>query len=122
MARRGTLLGVLLLVLLVGAGGRALWLWLDRPIARVSIRGELHHAGADYLRSRLAPLVQGRTWLSVDLGDAGVRVNSISAGPIKTLAARGISGFNEILKIVEDRAPSPQSRIIVPIDWDGDMQ
>ncbi|UYG08881.1 cell division protein FtsQ/DivIB [Halomonas sp. M4R1S46] len=77
MARRGTLLGVLLLALLIGAGGRALWLWLDRPIERVSIRGELHHAGADYLRSRLAPLVQGRTWLSVDLGELRERARDI---------------------------------------------
>ncbi|MFY0992410.1 cell division protein FtsQ/DivIB [Halomonas sp. C05BenzN] len=68
MTRRGGLFGVLLLVLLIGAGGRALWLWLDRPIERVSIRGELHHVSADYLRSRLAPLIQGQAWLSVSLG------------------------------------------------------
>ncbi|MCH4561673.1 cell division protein FtsQ/DivIB [Halomonas sp. EGI 63088] len=69
MTRRGGLAGVLLLLMLIGAGGRALWLWLDRPIERVSIRGELHHVSADYLRSRLAPLIQGQTWLSVSLGD-----------------------------------------------------
>ncbi|PXX99534.1 cell division protein FtsQ/DivIB [Halomonas sp. LBP4] len=69
MTRRGGLVGVLLLLMLIGAGGRALWLWLDRPIERVSIRGELHHVSADYLRSRLAPLIQGQTWLSVSLGD-----------------------------------------------------
>lgn len=67
MAARGSLLGVLLLALLIGAGGRALWVWLDRPIERVSVRGELTHVSADYLRSRLAPLIQGQTWLSVDL-------------------------------------------------------
>ncbi|MGM0535912.1 MAG: cell division protein FtsQ/DivIB [Pseudomonadota bacterium] len=67
MATRGSLVGVLLLALLLGAGGRALWIWLDRPIERVSVRGELQHVSADYLRSRLAPLIQGQTWLSVDL-------------------------------------------------------
>ncbi|MEQ6887611.1 cell division protein FtsQ/DivIB [Halomonas sp. CS7] len=67
MAARGSLVGVLLLALLLGAGGRALWVWLDRPIERVSVRGELQYVSADYLRSRLAPLIQGQTWLSVDL-------------------------------------------------------
>ncbi|MDN3522345.1 cell division protein FtsQ/DivIB [Halomonas ramblicola] len=69
MRRRGGLLGVVLLLVLFGAGGRALWLWLDRPIERVSIRGELGHVSADYLRDRLAPLLRGRTWLSVDVAE-----------------------------------------------------
>ena len=43
--------------------------------------------------------------LSRDLGPKGIRVNGISAGPIKTLAAAGISGFGKILKFVEDNAP-----------------
>ncbi|XKE46746.1 cell division protein FtsQ/DivIB [Halomonas organivorans] len=77
MARRGSLLGVLLLALLLGAGGRALWMWLDRPIERVSIRGELHHAGADYLRGQLAPLVRGQAWLSADLGELRERARAI---------------------------------------------
>ncbi|MEC9482457.1 MAG: cell division protein FtsQ/DivIB [Halomonas sp.] len=64
---RSSVLGLILLVVLLGAGGRTLWLWLDRPIERVSIRGDLEHVSADYLRERLAPLVSGQTWLSVDL-------------------------------------------------------
>ncbi|MBB3330025.1 cell division protein FtsQ [Halomonas campaniensis] len=76
MSRRGGLMGVLLLALLVGAGGRALWLWLDRPIERVSIRGELTHVSADYLRSQLAPLIQGETWLAVSL--AGLRDEALA--------------------------------------------
>ncbi len=63
-------MGVVLLALLLGAGGRALWLWLDRPIERVSIRGEWEYVSADYLRTQLAPLVQEATWLSADLGGA----------------------------------------------------
>lgn len=69
MTRRGGLLGVLLLLVLFGAGGRALWLWLDRPIERVSIGGEFTHVNADYLRDELAPLIQGRTWLSVNVAE-----------------------------------------------------
>ncbi|HEX2825403.1 MAG TPA: enoyl-ACP reductase FabI [Burkholderiales bacterium] len=44
-------------------------------------------------------------YLAADLGPKGIRVNGISAGPIKTLAAAGISGFGKILKAVEDHAP-----------------
>lgn len=69
MARRGSLIGVLLLLLVLGAGGRALWLWLDRPVERVSIRGDLELVSADYLRGKLAPLVRGQTWLSADIGE-----------------------------------------------------
>ena len=43
-------------------------------------------------------------YMSHSLGIKNVRVNGISAGPIKTLAAAGISGFNEILKHVEDKS------------------
>jgi enoyl-[acyl-carrier protein] reductase I len=44
-------------------------------------------------------------YLAANLGPKGIRVNAISAGPIKTLAASGISGFGRILKFVEDNAP-----------------
>jgi enoyl-[acyl-carrier protein] reductase I len=40
-----------------------------------------------------------------DLGPRGIRVNAISAGPIKTLAARGISGLGDMLKAHAERAP-----------------
>ncbi|MBT3697420.1 MAG: enoyl-ACP reductase [Gammaproteobacteria bacterium] len=43
-------------------------------------------------------------YMSHSLGHKNIRVNGISAGPIKTLAASGISGFNEILKHVEDKS------------------
>ena len=43
--------------------------------------------------------------LAVDLGPKKIRVNAISAGPIKTLAARGIGGFSKILTAVEERGP-----------------
>jgi enoyl-[acyl-carrier protein] reductase I len=44
-------------------------------------------------------------YLAQDLGPRGIRVNGISAGPIKTLAAAGISGFSRLLKFVEENAP-----------------
>jgi enoyl-[acyl-carrier protein] reductase I len=44
-------------------------------------------------------------YLAVDLGDAGIRVNAISAGPIKTLAAAGIGDFRTMLKWNEHNAP-----------------
>lgn len=44
-------------------------------------------------------------YLAGDLGKYKIRVNAISAGPIKTLAARGISGFGDMLKAHAERAP-----------------
>jgi enoyl-[acyl-carrier protein] reductase I len=44
-------------------------------------------------------------YLALNLGPEGIRVNAISAGPIKTLAASGIGGFRKILGHVEDYAP-----------------
>jgi len=44
-------------------------------------------------------------YLAASLGPKGVRVNGISAGPIKTLAASGIKGFGKILEVVEHNAP-----------------
>jgi len=44
-------------------------------------------------------------YLAYDLGKRNIRVNAISAGPIKTLASRGISGFGDMLKEQAERAP-----------------
>jgi enoyl-[acyl-carrier protein] reductase I len=44
-------------------------------------------------------------YLAADLGPRNIRVNAISAGPIKTLAASGISGFSSILQLYRERAP-----------------
>ncbi|MGD6872327.1 enoyl-ACP reductase FabI [Sutcliffiella horikoshii] len=44
-------------------------------------------------------------YLANDLGKVGIRVNSISAGPIRTLSAKGVSDFNSILKEIEETAP-----------------
>ena len=44
-------------------------------------------------------------YLAADVGPKNIRVNAISAGPIKTLAASGISGFSNILTVYRERAP-----------------
>jgi enoyl-[acyl-carrier protein] reductase I len=52
-----------------------------------------------------ASLEASTRYLAYDLGPKKIRVNCISAGPVNTLAARGISGFNEMLKHYEAHAP-----------------
>jgi enoyl-[acyl-carrier protein] reductase I len=52
-----------------------------------------------------AALESSVRYLAHDLGPKAIRVNAISAGPIKTLAASGISGFSSILQTYRDRAP-----------------
>ena len=51
-----------------------------------------------------AALESSIRYLAKDLGKDGMRVNGISAGPIKTLSAKGIKDFNTILDIVEEKA------------------
>jgi enoyl-[acyl-carrier protein] reductase I len=56
-------------------------------------------------------------YLSNDLGAKGIRVNAISAGPIKTLAARGVSQLGEMLKAHAER--SPLKRNVNPAEVGG---
>ncbi len=56
-------------------------------------------------------------YLAADLGGRKIRVNAISAGPVNTLAARGIAGFTKILDIVPERAPLKRN---VEVDEVGD--
>lgn len=51
-----------------------------------------------------AALESSIRYLAKDLGKDGIRINGISAGPIKTLSAKGIKDFNTILDIVEEKA------------------
>jgi enoyl-[acyl-carrier protein] reductase I len=59
-----------------------------------------------------AALEASTRYLAYDLGPKKIRVNCISAGPVNTLAARGISGFGEMLKHYEAR--SPLKRNVLP--------
>ncbi|MDR2502896.1 MAG: enoyl-ACP reductase [Deltaproteobacteria bacterium] len=52
-----------------------------------------------------AALQAGVRYLAYDLGGRGIRVNALSAGPLKTLAASGISGFSHLLKHIERYTP-----------------
>ena len=52
-----------------------------------------------------AALEASTRYLAADLGPHNIRVNAISAGPIKTLAAAGIAGFRKMLGYVGERAP-----------------
>ncbi|MBA19312.1 MAG: enoyl-[acyl-carrier-protein] reductase FabI [Verrucomicrobiales bacterium] len=52
-----------------------------------------------------AALEASTRYLAADLGSEGIRVNCISAGPVNTLAARGIAGFSEMLKHYDEHAP-----------------
>ena len=52
-----------------------------------------------------AALESSVMYLTANLGEKNVRVNAISAGPVKTLAAMGIAGFRDMLKLVEQKAP-----------------
>lgn len=56
-------------------------------------------------------------YLSADIGKYGYRINGISAGPIKTLSAKGIKDFGSILNVVEEKAPLHKN---VTIDQVGD--
>lgn len=52
-----------------------------------------------------AALQSSVRYLAYDLGPKNIRINAISAGPISTLAARGISGFSEILRMAREKSP-----------------
>ncbi|MEZ5316288.1 MAG: enoyl-ACP reductase [Vicinamibacterales bacterium] len=52
-----------------------------------------------------AALESSVRYLASEFGPRGIRVNAISAGPVKTLAASGVSGFSDFLKTYEQRAP-----------------
>ena len=58
-------------------------------------------------------------YLAYDLGKHKIRVNCISAGPVNTLAARGISGFTQMLKHYEQRAPLGRSCTLEEIGQTG---
>ncbi|SDC29251.1 Enoyl-[acyl-carrier-protein] reductase [NADH] [Pelagirhabdus alkalitolerans] len=52
-----------------------------------------------------ASLDASMKYLANDLGKDGIRINAVSAGPIRTLSAKGVGDFNSILKKIEEKAP-----------------
>ena len=82
---------------MMGAGGALLtlsYLGAERVVPNYNVMGLAK-----------ASLEANVRYLAANLGPQGIRVNGISAGPIKTLAAAGIGGFGKILKFVEENAP-----------------
>ena len=67
--------------------------------------GERVAPGYNVMGVAKAALQASVLYLAYDLGPKNIRVNAISAGPINTLAARGISGFSEILKVAREKSP-----------------
>ncbi len=70
------------------------YLGADRAFPRYNVMGVAKAALESAVR-----------YLAFDLGPDGIRVNAISAGPIKTAAARGIPGINEMVKYFESVSP-----------------
>ena len=62
-------------------------------------------AGYNVMGVAKAALETSIKYLARDLGNKNIRINAISAGPIKTLSAKGIKDFGSILNIVEEKAP-----------------
>ncbi len=78
----------------------------DASILTLSYLGAVRaFPGYNVMGLAKASLEANVRYLAHSLGPEGIRVNAISAGPIKTLAAKGISGFNKILEHVEQSAP-----------------
>lgn len=67
--------------------------------------GERVMPGYNVMGVAKAALDMSVRYLANDLGPQNIRVNAVSAGPVNTLAARGIHGFSEILKHVREKAP-----------------
>ena len=54
-------------------------------------------------------------YLADNLGKDGIRVNAVSAGPIKTLSAKGIKDFNSILDVIEEKSPMRKNVTITQV-------
>ncbi len=74
-------------------------------IAMTYIGGERVLPNYNIMGVAKASLEASVKYLANDLGKHNIRVNAISAGPIRTLSAKGVSDFNSILKEIEERAP-----------------
>ena len=76
-----------------------------RIVTLTYLGGERVMPGYNVMGVAKAALDMSVRYLANDLGPQNIRVNAISAGPVNTLAARGIHGFSEILKHVREKAP-----------------
>ena len=67
--------------------------------------GERAIPGYNVMGVAKAALDASMRYLAADLGAKNIRVNAISAGPVRTLAARGIAGFSQMEGVIAERAP-----------------
>ena len=67
--------------------------------------GERVIPGYNVMGIAKAALDMSMRYLAANLGSRGIRVNAISAGPVKTLAAAGIGGFSKILEHMRNHSP-----------------
>jgi enoyl-[acyl-carrier protein] reductase I len=74
-------------------------------IALTYLGGEKVIPGYNIMGVAKAALESAARYLAFDLGQQKIRVNTVSAGPIRTLSAMGVSGFDEILEHVPRKAP-----------------
>jgi enoyl-[acyl-carrier protein] reductase I len=66
--------------------------------------GERAIPGYNVMGVAKAALDASMRYLAADLGPKNIRVNAISAGPVRTLAARGIAGFSQMEGVIAERA------------------
>jgi enoyl-[acyl-carrier protein] reductase I len=95
--------------LMEGRGGSILtmsYLGAERVVAHYNVMGVAK-----------AALEAAVRYLAADLGPRGIRVNAVSAGPVRTLAASGISGFPKMLDVVKEKSPLRRN---IDIDDVGD--
>ncbi len=81
---------------LMGAGGSVVGMTFDATVAWPAY---------DWMGVAKAGLESTSRYLARDLGPRGVRVNLVSAGPLKTLAAKAIPGFEDLESMWSDRSP-----------------
>lgn len=74
-------------------------------LALTYLGSEYYVANYNVMGVAKAALESSMRYLAMDMGKVGVRVNCLSAGPIKTLAAKGISGFDHMLKAAVLKSP-----------------
>ncbi|TDM03808.1 enoyl-ACP reductase FabI [Macrococcus carouselicus] len=77
--------------------------------------GEIAMQNYNVMGVAKASLESNVRYLAQDLGADGIRVNAISAGPIRTLSAKGVGGLNTILHEVEERSPLKRNVDIVDV-------
>lgn len=78
----------------------------DASVMALSYLGSVRAVGNyNVMGVAKAALEASVRYLAVDLGERGIRVNTLSPGPINTVAARGVKGLSEMINYVHERAP-----------------